>query len=64
MQYAFQQLNIRKILLTVYASNIGAIKVYEKLGFINEGTLRQHIWSNGTYIDKHYMGLFSSEFKS
>jgi RimJ/RimL family protein N-acetyltransferase len=64
IKYAFEQLNIRKILLAVYAHNIGAIKVYEKLGFVNEGTLRQHIWSNGAYVDKHYMGLFASEFKS
>jgi RimJ/RimL family protein N-acetyltransferase len=64
IQYAFLQLNIRKILLAVYANNAGAIKVYEKLGFVNEGTLRQHIWSNGQYIDKHFMGLFASEFKS
>jgi len=64
IQYAFQQLNLRKILLAVHAHNTAAIKVYEKLGFVNEGTLRQHIWSNGAYIDKHYMGLFASEFKS
>lgn len=64
IQYAFQQLNIRKVLLCVYSNNPGAIKVYEKLGFVNEGTLRQHIWSNGQYIDKHYMGLFATEFKS
>lgn len=62
IRYAFQQLNIRKILLCVYANNPGAIKVYKKLGFVNEGTLREHIWSNGSYIDKHFMGLFSAEF--
>jgi ribosomal-protein-alanine N-acetyltransferase len=64
IRYALQQLNIRKILLAVYANNAGAIKVYEKIGFVKEGTLRQHIWSNGEYIDKHYMGLFASELKA
>ncbi|MCC6251647.1 MAG: GNAT family N-acetyltransferase [Bacteroidia bacterium] len=63
IQYAFNILNIRKVLLAVYATNIGAIKVYEKLGFVNEGTLRKHIWSNGNYIDKHFMGLFKEELK-
>ena len=64
IHYAFQQLNIRKIVLCVYANNPGAIKVYEKLGFVNEGTLRQQIWSKGSYIDKHFMGLFSTEFNA
>ncbi len=59
IDYAFSQLNIRKILLAVYANNMAAIKVYQKLGFNNEGTLKDQIWQNGAYIDKHFMGLFN-----
>ncbi|MGL4363949.1 MAG: GNAT family N-acetyltransferase [Bacteroidales bacterium] len=64
IQYAFHKLNFRKVLLTVYENNPAAIKLYQKLGFVMEGTLRKHIFVEGEYIDKHFMGLFQEEFKA
>lgn len=63
LQYAFERLNIRKVLLAVYANNPAAIRTYEKLGFVMEGTLRQHVWVEGSYVDKHFMGIFKEELK-
>lgn len=63
IQYAFHKINFRKVLLTVYNNNPAAIKLYQKLGFVMEGTLRKHIFVEGEYIDKHFMGLFKEEFK-
>ena len=61
LQYAFNTLNIRKVLLAVYSNNPAAIRLYEKLGFVHEGKLRQHLFCQGEYIDKLYMGLFKNE---
>jgi RimJ/RimL family protein N-acetyltransferase len=61
--YAFEQLNLRKVVLAVYANNPGAIKLYEKVGFQHEGCLRNQIHYKGEYIDKHYMGIFSNELR-
>jgi RimJ/RimL family protein N-acetyltransferase len=61
--YAFEQLNIRKVMLAVYANNPAAIKLYEKVGFVKEGCLRQQIHYKGEYIDKYYMGIFSNELQ-
>ena len=63
LNYAFNQLNFRKVVLAVYANNPAAIKLYEKIGFQHEGTLRSQILYKGDYIDKHYMGIFSHEMK-
>jgi ribosomal-protein-alanine N-acetyltransferase len=63
LHYAFHQLNMRKVLLAVYANNPGAIKLYEKVGFKTEGCLRAQIFSKGEYIDKYYMGIFSNELQ-
>jgi RimJ/RimL family protein N-acetyltransferase len=63
LAYAFNQLNLRKVLLAVYANNPAAIKLYEKVGFKNEGCLRSQIFVKGEYIDKHYMGIFSNELQ-
>jgi [ribosomal protein S5]-alanine N-acetyltransferase len=61
--FAFNELEIRKILLAVYENNTSAIKLYEKLGFIKEGQLRKHIMKNNIYYDKYYMGIFKDEMK-
>jgi len=61
LDYAFDRLNLRKVLLAVYANNPGAIAVYKKIGFQLEGTLRKHVFQEGEHVDKHFMGIFSNE---
>jgi RimJ/RimL family protein N-acetyltransferase len=61
LRYAFHQLNIRKIVLAVYANNPAAIRLYEKTGFQKEGCLKAQIFYKGEYIDKYFMGIFSNQ---
>ncbi len=63
LEYAFDDLNIRKVLLAVYENNPAAINLYKKLGFVEEGRLRQHIFEGGQYYDKFFMGIFAEELK-
>lgn len=63
LEYAFTDLNIRKVSLAVYANNPAAIKLYEKLGFKKEGQLRSHVFEGGQYYDKYYMGIFREELQ-
>jgi [ribosomal protein S5]-alanine N-acetyltransferase len=63
LTYAFHTLNIRKVLLAVYANNPAAIGLYRKLGFKIEGTLRQQVFDDGAFYDKHFMGIFAEELK-
>lgn len=62
MKYGFEQMKLRKIYLAVYESNPNAKKLYEKLGFRLEGTLRKHVAVRGVYYDKYLMGIFKEEF--
>ncbi len=48
-------LNLKRIELTVFADNLGAIRVYEKCGFVIEGTHKKYAFRNGEYIDAHSM---------
>jgi RimJ/RimL family protein N-acetyltransferase len=61
IHYGFNEMNLRKIYLAVYESNPAAKKVYEKLGFVIEGTLRKHVVVKGEMQDKYLMGLFKNE---
>lgn len=54
--YAFRLRNMRKVHLSVHASNTRAIRSYTAAGFVEEGRLREHVWSDGAYVDLVLMG--------
>jgi RimJ/RimL family protein N-acetyltransferase len=61
LDYAFRLRNMRKVWLTVNGDNERAIRAYRACGFIEEGRLRDHVWSDGKYIDLVYMGVFRDD---
>lgn len=48
-------LNLKRIELTVYTDNPGAIHLYQKHGFEIEGTMRQYALRAGSYVDAYAM---------
>lgn len=48
---------IEKIQLNVRASNLGAISLYKKMGFKEEGRLKNRVKVNHNYIDDIVMGM-------
>ncbi|MDF7637645.1 GNAT family N-acetyltransferase [Leuconostocaceae bacterium ESL0958] len=63
LEYALDVLNLHKIYLYVDVENAAAIHIYQKLGFQEEGRLRQHYYAEGQYHDSYLMGLFRDEFQ-
>jgi RimJ/RimL family protein N-acetyltransferase len=61
IEFGFVRRNLRRIHLQAIASNLGAIRAYEKAGFVLEGRLRQHAWVRGAYEDIVLMGILRSE---
>jgi len=64
LRIAFDELNLHRVFLRVYDFNERAIRVYEKLGFVKEGVLRQHVFRDGKYHDVILMGLLRDEWQS
>lgn len=62
-QYGFEDLNLHKIYLFTNASNTGARKLYEKIGFRLEGRHRSEFINKGKFEDRMYYGLLSNEFR-
>ena len=56
IDFADNWLNLTRLELEVYADNEAAIHLYERFGFEYEGTLRQHAFRNGRYVDSKMMG--------
>ena len=63
LRYAFEELNLHRIYLKVHAENTGALRCYEKCGFVREGILRAHAYGGGKYHDVICMGILKEEWE-
>jgi RimJ/RimL family protein N-acetyltransferase len=63
INYGFQQLNLHRISSAAAAFNERSIKLHKKLGFIEEGRLRQAMFKNGQYHDRAEFGILREEWK-
>jgi RimJ/RimL family protein N-acetyltransferase len=64
LHYAFTELNLHRVNLSVFAFNERAIKSYEKCGFKYEGTQREAIYKEDQRWDIITMGILQSEWKA
>jgi putative acetyltransferase len=55
IELADSWLGLRRIELEVYADNAAAIHLYEKFGFVIEGTARDYARRPGGFVDAHHM---------
>ena len=62
INYAFSELNLQKIKLSVFTDNAIAINLYEKLGFKEEGIWRKEIYKNASFKDVMVMAIFKEEW--
>ena len=61
-KYAFNVLHLNKVYLYTNATNIGAQRVYESVGFKLEGTHREERVAGGNFENRLYYGLLAKEF--
>jgi RimJ/RimL family protein N-acetyltransferase len=64
LNFAFEELNLYRIQLTVFSYNDRAIALYEKLGFQREGVYRQFVHRSGDRHDMYLYGLLRPEWKA
>jgi UDP-4-amino-4,6-dideoxy-N-acetyl-beta-L-altrosamine N-acetyltransferase len=62
LNHAFNNINLNRIELGVLESNARALKLYEKVGFKQEGVKRQSIYKNGKFVDMIMMAILKEEF--
>jgi diamine N-acetyltransferase len=62
LRFGFEQMNLHRIYLRVYADNARAIHLYEKLGFQHEGRWRQAEFRYGRYHDMLWMSILREEW--
>ena len=61
IQYAFTELGLHKVYLSVLEENVRAQKFYEKCGFIKEGLEVDAVKINGVYHNHMWYGMISRD---
>jgi RimJ/RimL family protein N-acetyltransferase len=62
LRFAFQELNLHRVSLSVFAYNERAVRSYVKAGFREEGRTRELMLREGTRHDVIEMGILREEW--
>ncbi len=64
LAFLFDDVGLHRVWLSTYDYNARAQHVYEKLGFVREGIMRQSDLVNGRWVDSVIYGILEDEFRS
>ncbi|MFB9902625.1 GNAT family N-acetyltransferase [Allokutzneria oryzae] len=62
-RFGFDQMRLHRVTLWVVADNVAARRVYEKVGFVEEGRQRECFRRDGEWHDMIMMGLLESDLR-
>src|SRR5258707_8136155 len=62
--HAFGTLSLPRIALYVFEFNGGAIRAYQRCGFVVEGRSRESIWRDGRWWDELAMSVLESDWRA
>lgn len=63
MEWGFLAAGLHRVSIGCYAFNEGARRLYERLGFVVEGRVREAAWKNGDWHDVIEMGMLEGEWR-
>jgi RimJ/RimL family protein N-acetyltransferase len=62
LRFAFHEFNLFRVQLHVFSYNTPAIRLYENIGFVREGTLRGALQRDGRRYDVYLYGILNDEW--
>ncbi len=63
LRFAFTEMNLHRVCLTVFSYNESALSLYESLGFTREGVYREHVERDGRRHDMILFGILRREWQ-
>lgn len=63
LEYGFKKLGLNRVYLFTEADNLIAQKLFETVGFVREGRIRQDILSHGKYVDRIAYGILREDWE-
>jgi len=64
LRYAFHELNLHRVQVTVFAYNSASIALLDKLGFRREGVYRERLQRDGKRYDMYLYGMLRREWEA
>lgn len=62
LDFAFSKLGLHRVWLKVRSDNTPALRLYDRIGFVKEGVLREAVYKNGKYFDVAILSLLEREY--
>jgi RimJ/RimL family protein N-acetyltransferase len=63
LNWAFQMAGLHRVGITCFSYNPGARRLYERLGFVYEGSERESLWYDGEWHNNLFLGMLMSEWR-
>ena len=62
LQYGFEEMELKRIEALVGPNNEASLRLIRSMGFVQEGLLREHYFTNGRFEDSLFFSLLQREF--
>lgn len=62
LEWGFRHANLHRIEIGVLGWNTGALRLYERVGFVREGVRRKYVWYKGAWWDSYELGMLQEEW--
>lgn len=63
-KYGFQNFNLQRVFAGVFAWNPASMRVLQKAGFLQEGTMRYEVYKDGQAVDRVIYGVTRAQFEA
>lgn len=63
LEFAFQSIGLHKVELGCFEYNPGALRLYERIGFVQEGFKRDQWFFQGKFWGDHCLGMLESDWR-
>jgi RimJ/RimL family protein N-acetyltransferase len=64
VNFGFLKKGLNKIYLLTDRENLQAFSLYRKIGFVEEGVLREQSVRDGTFVDRYFMGILKRDWEN
>ena len=64
LEWAFENAGLHRVVIQAFEYNEGARRLYERLGFRHEGTIKEALWSQGRWWDNYKYGMLEGEWRA
>ena len=63
-EWAFKHAGMHRVGIGAFSWNEGAWKLYQRLGFVMEGRIRESVWADGRWEDEVSLGMLVGEWEA